>query len=161
MRRQERGGARRTETITVKIPPGVREGSRIRIRGKGRSGAAGWGDLYIVTHVRDHPYFQRVGNDVLVEVPISVTEAALGAKVDVPTLDGMTTVTIPPGTPSSRRLRLRGKGVAAADGTNRGDQYVIICVVPPPKVSRKGRQLLEEFAKGEAFDPRETVPWKS
>jgi curved DNA-binding protein len=161
IRSQTGGGGTTTETITVKIPPGVGEGSRIRVRGKGRAAPGGPGDLYIITRVREHPYFRREGSDVLVELPISVVEAALGAKVDVPTLDGMTTVTIPPGTPSSRRLRLRGKGIQAPGGSRRGDQYVVIRVVPPPGVSSKGRELLKAFEKAEGFDPRQEVPWKT
>jgi curved DNA-binding protein len=149
----------RTETINVKIPPGVGEGSRVRVREKGADGPAGPGDLYIVTHVREHPYFRRDGRNLHVEVPISISEAALGAKVDVPTIDGMTTVTVPPGTPSGRRLRLRGKGVPAAGGKPRGDQHVVIRVVPPPEVPDDARKLLEQFDEAVPFDPRADVPW--
>jgi len=158
LRRRTPGG-QRTETIDVKIPPGVHEGSRIRLRGKGAEGPGGAGDLYILLHVQDHPYFRREGSDIFVEVPIGLSEAALGAKVDVPTLDGMTTVTVPPGTSSSRKLRLRGKGVASSDG-QRGDQYVVIKIVPPPSVSAGGAELLRKFQTLERFDPRADVPWK-
>jgi DnaJ-class molecular chaperone len=147
------------ETISVKIPPGVGEGSKVRIRGKGQAGPAGRGDLYIITHVRPHAYFRREGDDIYVDVPVSLTEAALGGKVDVPTIDGMTTVTIPPGTASSRRLRLRGKGVGRSGGA-RGDEYVVLRLVPPPKTSAKGAELLRQFAEAEPFDPRKDVPWK-
>ena len=153
-------GAADSETITVKIPPGVREGSKIRVRGKGAQGPGGSGDLYIVTHVREHPYFRREGDDIYVEVPISIAEAALGAKVDVPTIDGMTTVTIPPGTSSSRRLRLRGKGIAGPGNKPRGDEYVVIKIVPPKRLSPRGEQLLKEFQAEEAHNPRDEVPWK-
>jgi len=159
IKRRGRGGTQRTETLNVRIPPGVREGSRIRVRGKGPEGPGGSGDLYIVTHVRPHPYFRREGNDIYVDVPISITEAALGAKVDVPTIDGMTTVTIPPGTGGGKRLRLRGKGVAAPNGKARGDQYVVVRVVPPPTVSAKGAELLRQFQTVEPYDPRKETPW--
>ncbi|MBS3735074.1 MAG: DnaJ domain-containing protein [Phycisphaerae bacterium] len=148
-----------SQTVSVKIPPGVREGSKIRLRGKGRSGPGGSGDLYIVTHIRPHPYFRRDANDIIVEVPISITEAALGAKVDVPTIDGMTQVTVPPGSASSRKLRLRGRGVAPVGGGKRGDQYVVLKIVPPETVSDEGRALLEQFDDVETFEPRANVPW--
>jgi curved DNA-binding protein len=146
-----------TETLSVKIPPGVKEGSRIRIRGKGQPGRGGRGDLYIVTRVGEHPYFRRDGNDIYVDVPVSITEATLGAKVDVPTLDGLTTVTVPPGTPSGRKLRLRSKG---APGPTPGDLYVGIQIVPPSKVSAKGAELLQKFDQAEDFNPRANVAWK-
>lgn len=155
----EKGNARR-ETLEVKIPAGVRDGAKIRVRGKGRAGPGEPGDLYILVHIREHPYFRREGDDIYVEVPISITEAALGAKVDVPTLDGMTTVTIPPGTGSSRRLRLRGKGVERRGSATRGDQYVEIRIVPPEDLSPRGAELLEQFQKIEKHDPRGDVPWK-
>jgi DnaJ-class molecular chaperone len=96
---------------------------------------------------------------VYVDLPVSLTEAALGAKVDVPTLEGMTTVTIPPGTASNRKLRLRGRGLGGTGGKGRGDQYVVIRIVPPPTLSPAGRELLTEFQKTEKFDPRADVPW--
>ena len=152
--------ATRTETLDVKIPAGVREGAKIRVRGKGQEGADGRGDLYIVVHIREHPYFRRQGDDIHVEVPIGITEAALGAKVDVPTLDGMTTVTVPPGIGSARRLRLRGKGVSRPGRTGRGDQYVEIRIVAPSAVSARGADLLRQFQDTESYDPRADVPWR-
>jgi len=148
------------ETLTVKIPPGVREGSKVRVKGKGQAGPAGPGDLYIITHVRPHPYFRREGRDIYVDLPISIAEASLGAKVDVPTLDGMMTVTIPPGTASSQRLRLRGKGVGAPGSDRRGDQYVVVRIVPPKTLSERGKELLGEFQSVENYDPRRDVPWR-
>jgi len=153
-------GSTQAETIQVKIPPGVRDGSKIRVRGKGRRGPAGAGDLYIVAHVEQHEYFRREGDDIAVDVPISITEAALGAKVDVPTIDGETTVTIPAGSGSSMRLRLKGKGVSRADGQGRGDQYIVLRIVPPPKVSTRGKKLLKEFETADPYDPRANAPWK-
>ena len=148
------------ETINVKIPPGIREGAKVRVRGKGQAVRGGRGDLYILTHISPHTYFSRHGDDIHVTVPISITEAALGAKVDVPTIDGMTTVKVPAGTGSRRKLRLRGKGVAARSGRGRGDQYVEIRIVAPQKLSDAGRRLLEKFQQQENFDPREDAPWK-
>jgi len=156
----DESGAERTEHIEVKIPAGVKDGSKVRVRGKGGQGPAGRGDLYIITHVRPHPYFRREGNDIYVDVPISIVEAALGAKIDVPTVDGMTSVTVPPGTGGSRRLRLRGKGVPATGHKTRGDQYVVVKVVPPKQVSQRGRELLEQFAEADPDDPRAEAPWK-
>ena len=153
-------GKTATETLDVRIPPGVKEGAKIRVRGKGEDGIGGSGDLYITVHVRGHDYFRREGDDIYVEVPIGITEAALGAKVDVPTVDGMMTVTIPAGTSSSRRLRLRGKGVAALGKSTRGDQYVEIKIVAPTDVPAEAAELLQKFRKEITFDPRADVPWK-
>ena len=156
-----RGGGpeARTETIEVKIPPGVSEGARIRVKGKGaEQRGGGKGDLYIVVSVRAHRFFSSNGNDITVEVPISITEAALGAKVDVPTIDGMTTVTIPSGTDSGQRLRLRSKGLGTA--SRRGDQFVLIRIVTDKQISDKGRELLEEFQLCEQADPRKDAPWQ-
>ncbi len=154
-----RGGAG-TETIDVKIPPGVREGSKVRVRGKGEQGPAGNGDLYIIVHVGKHPYFRREGDDVYVDLPVRIGEAALGAAVDVPTIDGMTTVKIPPGTSGGKKLRLKGKGIKpTGNRKQRGDQYVVIRIVPPPKLSPRGRELLQELNEVEAFDPRKDAPW--
>ena len=148
-----------SETINVKIPPGVKEGSRIRVRGKGAVGPGGAGDLYIAVHVREHPYFRREDNDIYVELPVSITEACLGAKVDVPTLEGTMTVTVPPGTASHRKLRLRGKGVKPPAG-ERGDQYVVIRVVPPERVSEEAGDLLRKLQQVQPYDPRARAPWK-
>jgi DnaJ-class molecular chaperone len=156
--RREGGGADGTEVIEVKIPPGVREGQKVRIRGKGQVAPRGpAGDLYIIVHIAPHAYFRRDGSDVFVDVPVSITEAALGAKVDVPTIDGMTTVTIPPGTSGSQKLRLKGKGIAAGNG--RGDQYVVLKIAVPKKPSPAAKELLEKLAKLDDADPRKDAPW--
>jgi curved DNA-binding protein len=147
----------KTETLEVKIPPGVREGSKIRVRGQGSRQRATKGDLYIVISVRSHPFFKSEGNNITVEVPISITEAALGSKVDVPTVDGMTTVTIPPGTSSGQRLRLRKKGIGPASA--KGDQFVLIKIVTDKTISDEGRELLEKFQKIEQPEPRKDMPW--
>jgi len=152
-------GKRHEETIDVKIPPGVQDGSKVRVRGKGELGPGGPGDLYITVHVRPHAYFRREGDDIYVHVPISITEAALGAKVDVPTLDGMSTVKVPPGTGGSRRLRLRGKGVQRT-GKAPGDEYVVIRIVPPTGLTDRQRELLEELKALDPADPRAECPWR-
>jgi len=151
-------GDTKTETIEVKIPPGVHEGSRIRARGQGLKHRRGKGDLYIIVSVKPHPFFTANGKDITVEVPISITEAALGAKVDVPTIDGMTTVTVPPGASSGQRLRLRKRGIETASG--RGDQFVLIKIVVDKHISVKGRKLLEEFQSSQQSDPRKDAPWR-
>jgi len=147
------------ERIAVKIPPGVRDGSRIRVRGKGAAGPAGAGDLYIITSVRDHPYFRRDGNDLYLDLPISVAEAVRGCEVTVPTVDGPAVLKVPSGTASGTRLRLRDKGVGDPKTGARGHQYAVIKIVPPKAVSEKGRALLAEFEKTDPVDPRKNVPW--
>lgn len=148
-----------TERIEVKIPPGVRDGSKVRVRGKGRAGPDGSGDLFIMTRVREHPYFRRDGTHIYIDLPVSVTEAALGGEVTVPTIDGHAVVKIPPGASGGTRLRLRGKGVADPKAGKRGDQYVVLKIVLPGKVSERGRRLLEEFARTDPYDPRKKVSW--
>jgi len=156
--RRSREGDGRTETIDVKIPPGVHTGSKIRLRGQGVRGKRNSGDLYITISVRPHEYFSADGRDVTVELPISVTEAVLGASVDVPTIDSMTTVKIPPGTSSGQRLRLRRKGIGK--DARRGDQYVVIKIISDKNVSAGARKLLEEYAETQKSDPRKDAPWR-
>lgn len=144
------------ETISVRIPPGVHEGARVRVRGKG----VGGGDLFIITHVGPHPYFRREGDDIYVDVPIGITEAVLGGKIDVPTLEGISTVTVPPGSGSGRNLRLREKGVHRPGGKGRGDEYVVLKIAVPSEVPAKAAELLRQFDQLVQFDPRASVPWK-
>lgn len=148
------------ETLHVKIPAGVREGSKIRLRGKGGKGPAGAGDLLITTHVKGHPYFQREGNDLYVDVPISITEATLGASIEVPTLEGTSKIKIPGGSSSSRQIRLKGKGIAPAGGSP-GDLYVRLSIVPPDpgNLTESQKRKLEELDKELGFDPRRDAPW--
>lgn len=148
----------RLETLDVKIPAGIKDGGKIRLRDKGESGRGQAGDLYITVSIQPHAYFRREGFDIYVDLPISITEAALGAKVDVPTIEGMTTVSIPAGTSSGAKLRLRGRGVGY-DG-QKGDQYVVVKVAVPKSVSEQGQKLLQEFATSDAYDPRENVGWR-
>ena len=156
---QLRGLDGSAQQIDVKIPPGVNEGSKIRIRGKGNPGSAGPGDLYLITHVRQHPYFRRDGADIYLDLPVSVLEAAAGATVSVPTLDGPAELKIPPGASGGTRLRMRGKGLAHPKTATRGDQYVVLKIVLPKSLSKRGRQLLQEFAQTDPVNPREKVHW--
>ncbi|MEE8170563.1 MAG: J domain-containing protein, partial [Phycisphaerae bacterium] len=151
-------GSRGDYRIDVKIPPFVSEGLRVRVRGKGRPNQRGGrGDLYIRCRIRPHRFFRRDGNDVYVDLPITITEAALGAKVSVPTVDGMTTVTIPPGTASGKKLRLARRGVPDSRGGSRGDQYAVIKIVPPARLNAKQRKSLEAFAAADGTNPREKL----
>ncbi len=144
------------EVVTVKIPPGVDDGQRIRIRGRGRTGRRGQppGDLYIVCHVEPHRYFRRLGNDIYLEVPISITEAALGAKIDIPTLHGPATVKIPAGTASGAKLRLAGRGIENPRTHERGDQYAVMKIIPPKSLDERQSRLLRELSDTLRENPR-------
>jgi curved DNA-binding protein len=136
--------------IDLKIPPGVATGQTMRLTGQGPGGA----DLYIKIRVAEHPYFRREGNDVILQVPLTVAEAALGTTVDVPTLDGARLgVKVPPGTSSGARLRLRGKGIKG------GDQYIEIKIVVPAAKDERSRELLQEFDRLHPMNPRNGPPW--
>jgi len=151
------GRVRRTETIDVRIPAGVQTGSRVRVAGHGNAGTNGAppGDLYIITEVQPHPYFDRRGDDLYTVVPITVSEAALGAKIEVPTLDGRSQLRVPPGTNSGQKLRLREKGVPSLRRHGqRGDLYVELQVIVPKPVDERVRNLLKELARLEPEDPR-------
>ena len=156
------GVVRKSETITVRIKPGTRDGQRIRLAGKGNVGAHGGapGDLYIIIRAGDHPIFHREGDDIRLTVPVSPTEAALGAKVEVPTIDGRALLRIPPGTQSGQKLRLREKGVPSAtkDG-HRGDEIVEIKITVPQMKDERSKEILRELAKLNPDDPRAEL-WK-
>lgn len=154
------GRVRRADTIEIRIPAGVHTGSRVRVPGRGNAGAAGEpsGDLYIITDVQPHPYFDRRGDDLYTKVPITVTEAALGAKIEVPTIDGRSLLRVPPGTNSGQKLRLREKGVPSVRiPGRRGDQYVELQVTVPKPVDERVRELLKELQKLEPEDPRKDL----
>src|ERR1700730_2154910 len=153
------GRVRRTETIDVRIPAGVASGSRVRVPGKGNAGTMGAppGDLYLRVEVKPHPLFERRGDDVYVKVPVTVSEASLGAKIEVPTIDGKSLVRIPPGTNSGSTLRLKEKGVPSARNGSRGDQYVEIQVVVPKPTDERVRKLLKELESVEPGDPRKDL----
>lgn len=144
------------ERLQVKIPAGVDTGSKIRLAGKGKAGKYGSpaGDLYIVTRVRPHAYFTRRGHDIMCEVPVTLAEITLGRKIDVPTIDGKTTMTIPTGTQNGRLFRLRGKGVPHLKGGGQGDQYVKVQVVLPEALDELSRRLIAEFDQRNPLQPR-------
>ena len=147
----------RTETVEFRIKPGTRDGQRIRLQGKGNAGAHGGvpGDLYLIVRTGTHPVFNRVGDDILVNVPVTVPEASLGAKVDVPTIDGRAQLKIPPGTQSGQKLRMRERGVENAQRPGqRGDQIVTVEVVVPTLQDERSREIMRELAKLNNQDPR-------
>jgi len=156
------GHLRRPETFDARIPPGVDTGSRVRVPGKGNAGPGGGppGDLFIVTDVESHPLFERKGDNIYVKVPVTITEAALGAKVEVPTIDGPATIKIPPGTQSGQKLRLRGKGAPSLRGNIRGDQFVEVQVVVPRVADERTKEILRELAHLNPEDPRRDLKGK-
>jgi len=156
------GRVLRTDIIDVEIPAGVSTGARIRFEGQGDAGRYGGppGDLYILTNVAPHPFFSRAGDNIHCTVPITFSEAALGAKVEAPTIDGPAVVRIPPGTQSGQVFRLRGKGAPSLMQPGlRGDQFVEVRVVVPRIADEKSKELLREFARLNAENPRRDI-WK-
>jgi molecular chaperone DnaJ len=156
------GVVTKREPLEFRIKAGTRDGQRIRLPGKGNAGMDGGapGDLYLIIKVSTHPVFTRVGDDVHVTVPVTVAEAALGAKIDVPTIDthdggGRTQLKIPPGTQTGQKLRLREKGVPSAvrDGA-RGDEIVEVKIVVPKVQDERSKEILRELAKLNPEDPR-------
>jgi molecular chaperone DnaJ len=135
--------------VTLRIPPGVDTGARLRSAGNGEAGVRGGppGDLYVVLHVQDHDLFQREGDDLLCEVPISFVQAALGAEIEVPTLTGKAQIRIPPGTQSGTVFRLRGRGVRNVHGQGVGDLHVRVVVEVPTRLNAAQRAKLQEFAE--------------
>jgi molecular chaperone DnaJ len=153
------GRVRHSETIDVRIPAGVANGGRVRVPGKGNAGTMGApaGDLYLAVAVKPHEFFERRGNDLFTKIPVTVTEATLGAKIEVPTIDGRSLVRIPPGTNSGKTLRLKEKGVPNARSGERGDQYVEIQVVVPPPTDERVRNLMKELEAVAPEDPRKDL----
>ncbi|WP_096153336.1 MULTISPECIES: molecular chaperone DnaJ [Bacillus] len=142
------GRIKKRNTINVKIPAGIDDGQQLRISGKGEAGINGGppGDLYIVFHVRSHEFFERDGDDIYCEMPITFAQAALGDEVEVPTLSGKVKLKVPAGTQTGTNFRLKGKGVANVRGYGHGDQHIKIRVITPTKLTEKQKQLLREFA---------------
>jgi molecular chaperone DnaJ len=143
------GRERRTKRYTVKIPAGVKDGSKIRLRGKGEAGWGGAeaGDLFVVTRVAPSDTYTRRGDDLVVEVPVSYPDAALGAQVQVPTPDGAVTVKVKPGTEDGTLLRVKGKGAPKLKGSGRGNVLARVKLTVPKKLSKKERELIEELKK--------------
>ncbi|KJR98352.1 MAG: molecular chaperone DnaJ [Peptococcaceae bacterium BRH_c4a] len=143
------GQVRKTRSIHVKIPAGVDSGTRLRVSGEGESGLRGGprGDLYVYIYVKAHKFFRREGNNVIVEISVSFSQAALGDEIEVDTLDGKARVKVPEGTQSGSVFRLRGRGILDLHGHGRGDQHVRVKVVTPTRLTEKQKELLQEFAK--------------
>lgn len=151
-----KGAVPKTETVKVRIPAGVDTGSRVRVAGKGEAGLRGLppGDLFIVTNVAAHPVFTRKGDNIHCTIPITLPEAALGAKIEVPTVSGKAQLRIPPGTQSGQVFRLREKGAPSLRGATHGDQYVEVKIVLPKLIDEDSKHLLREFAKRNPENPR-------
>ncbi len=147
-RRRVHAGER---SISLRVPPGVDEGTQIRVSGDGEGGvgSAAAGDLYVVLHVRPHELFERQDRDVHCAVAITFAQAALGAEIPIPTLDGEDKLSVPAGTQTGASFRLRGRGVPALDGRGRGDQYVTVHVRTPERLSKAQRELFEQLAEVE------------
>jgi DnaJ-class molecular chaperone len=147
------------ETIDIRIPAGVKDGSRVRVKGRGQAGAGEGepGDLFIITRVTPHPFFRREELDVYLDCPISLYEALLGAKVDVPTLDGKRTLTIPPETSGGAKLRIKGHGIQRGD--DKGDQIVVMKIIVPKKLDDEDRKSIERLAEKHPLNPRADVGW--
>ncbi|HUG18443.1 MAG TPA: J domain-containing protein [Planctomycetaceae bacterium] len=147
----------RLENITVTIPAGIPDGKLIRLAGQGAKGLNGGpnGDLLVTVHVAPHPFFKREGNNLFFDLPLTPSEAALGTKIDVPTLDeGPVTLSVPPGTSSGMKLRLKGKGVISPQTKQRGDQFATVKIVVPPALTEESRKLYEQLAQTENHNPR-------
>jgi molecular chaperone DnaJ len=146
-----RGAGRvgRERKITVKIPAGIATGQRLRIYGEGEHGSAGGppGDLYVVVHVQEHPFFHREEDDLYCEMPVGFTTLALGGTIDVPTLDGRDEVNVPAGTQPGTRFKLRGKGMPNVTGRGHGDLYVVARVAVPKKLTKEQKRVLEELSR--------------
>ncbi len=144
--------------LTVKVPAGVDDGSRIRIAGNGEAGIRGGpaGDLYVYLSIAQHALFKRDGLDTYVDIPVSFPQATLGAMIDIPSLEGHLPLTIPPGTQTGTTLRLRGRGMPSVRGSQRGDHHVTVHVVIPSKLNKRQRELLEEYARagGDAVEEK-------
>jgi molecular chaperone DnaJ len=152
-----RGVVPKRETLrNIKIPAGVDTGSRVRVAGKGNAGLRGGapGDLYIITKVSDHPFFTRKGDNLYCTVPVTVPEAALGAKIEVPTIDGKTVMRIPPATQSGQKFRLRERGAPSLRGDARGDQFVEVKITLPVIISEDTKKVLNEYARLNPENPR-------
>ncbi len=142
------GKVKKTKSISVKVPAGVDEGARLRISGEGEMGFHGGppGDLYIILNVEEHPFFKREGSDIYCDIPLSFPQAALGSEIEVPTLDGVSKLKIPSGTPSGRIFYLKGKGIQRLGWHGKGDQIVRVYIDVPKKLTPRQKELLEEFA---------------
>ena len=154
-----RGSSGRSEAVAVKLPAGVREGETVRLAGQGNAGRHGGqvGDLHITVHVEPHPLFRREGDDLHLDVPVAIHEAAFGAKIDVPSPTGTCRMRVPPGTQSGQRFRLRERGVPSTRAGRPGDLIVTVRVVLPPLEDERSRALVRELASAYPDDVRKTL----
>jgi molecular chaperone DnaJ len=145
--------------VEVRIPAGVQSGSRLRVAGKGNAGTQGApaGDLYITIRVDPHQFFERDGDNIGIKLPITVTEAGLGAKIEVPTIDGRALLKIPQGTKNGQKFRLREKGVYNSRKNSRGDQIVEVVLQAPQVQDERTKELLRELAEIQKSDPRAEI----
>lgn len=154
---QRPGG--KIETITVKIPAGIEDGKKIRLRGQGSPSPSGpAGDILITVHVDPHPCYERHGRNLELKVPVTLAEAALGGKIDIPTPKGTVSLTVPPGTSGGKRLRVKGLGVAAQSGEP-GDLFAVLQIVLPESLDEESKRLIQQFDTLQTFDPREELRW--
>jgi molecular chaperone DnaJ len=153
------GAVQKSELISVRIPAGVDSGSKVRIPGRGNAGRNGGqpGDLFISIEVAPHPFFKREGANIFVKLPITVPEATLGAKIEVPTLWGKTTIRIPPGTKSGQKFRIKNQGVPLPRKKSKGDEYAEVYIVPPPFEDQRIRELMKELESLSGENPRDSV----
>ena len=152
----------KSEKINVKIPAGVDNGSKVRMAGMGSPGVNGGppGDVYIITRVRPHHYFERKGDNLYSEAKVTVKEAALGEKIEIPTVDGLVMLSMPPGIQTGQQLKLKGKGVPHFGGAGVGDHYVTVHVVTPTNVNEKGKELLRELERLHPENPRQDITFR-
>ena len=143
--------------VVIKVPAGVNTGNQLRLAGKGEAGSNGGGngDLYIEFTVKDHPLFQREDNDIYLELPITITDAVLGGKKEVPTLDGTVKLSIPAGSKTGDKHRLKGKGIEDVHSYRKGDMFVVLKVIPPKKLTRDQKRLFEELLNTPMDDAEE------
>jgi molecular chaperone DnaJ len=153
------GRLSKTEAVEVRIPPGAQSGSRLRVAGKGNAGRAGGaaGDLYITVRVEPHAFFRRDGDDIHIQVPVTVSEAGLGAKIEVPTIDGRALLKVPQGTQNQQKFRLREKGIMNARKNQRGDEIVEVVIQAPKVQDERTRELLRELSQVSSEDPRKEI----
>jgi len=153
------GRLSKSEIVEVRIPPGAQSGSRLRVAGKGNAGrnGGGAGDLYITVRVEPHAFFRRDGDDIHIQVPVTVSEAGLGAKIEVPTIDGRALLKVPQGTQNAQKFRLREKGVMNGRKNQRGDEIVEVVIQAPKAQDERTRELLRELSQANTEDPRKDI----
>jgi len=156
------GRVRKNKKIQIKIPPGVDTGSKLRIRGEGEEGERGGppGDLYVILYIEPHDFFSRDGDDIVCQIPISFPQAAIGAEIEIPTLDGKKSLAIPKGTDSGEIFRIKGKGFPKLGSHGRGDQLVQVIVKTPKNLTKRQEEMLKEFEKLAETNGKKEEGWK-